>query len=103
MGLLWQSSGQDSEIPLQGAQVQSLVREQRPYTQSGMILKKVQSNASSSLNPSVYSNLTSVLNAAQETVLADNWPLPPSFGYCNPTLSGSLTSQVIPSVSLFTL
>ena len=96
-------------LPLQGAQVQSLVWEQRPYTQSGMtqkkvpFKKKVQSNASSSLIPSVYSNLTSVLNPAQETVLANTWPLPPSFGYCNPTLSGSLTSQAIPSVSLFTL
>lgn len=49
-----------------------------------------------SIHSSIYSNLAWVPNLAQETVPANTWPLPPSFGYCNPTLSDSLTSLAIP-------
>lgn len=49
------------------------------------LLKRFQPDVSSSLT-------SSIPNPAQKTVLAHTWPLLPSFGYCNPTLSSSLTS-----------
>lgn len=47
-----------------------------------------------SIHSSIYRNLTSVPNCTHKTVLANTWPLLPSFGYCNPRLSGSLTFPV---------
>ena len=40
VGIPWWSNGEDSELPLQGAQAQSLVREQRSCVPSGVAKKE---------------------------------------------------------------